>query len=116
MIKFIVILLFIAINALIDDWLYDHQYYDSGNHFPRFMIRVGVTVIIGIFIFDWKFILANGLVFGASYDYVLNYIRDLPLNHLGENWFDRFYSRIGIIPTIVLKVSFFLIGCVLLII
>lgn len=115
MIEFIVILLFIAINALVDDWLFNNKHYDDGNHPERFIIRACIIIALGIFVFDWKFIIATGLIFTAIFDYLLNYLRGLPLVHLGSNWIDRFYYRLGNMPTLILKSSFFIVGCVLLI-
>lgn len=128
MIKLLVILLFIFINAAVDAALYKKKIYDSGAHWTRWIWRLAVALLTDALFFDgfvhsdmdgtwsfqsFKFLIALGLIFAAIFDYLLNLLRGLRIDHLGGGFTDRVWLRLGGVAEVVIRIIFVLIGCIL---
>jgi len=88
---FMVVCLFIYSCAYIDfEHLDDNDWIES--HFSRFIQRA--SVIILLFLYNYKLSIGAGLLFAASFDQVLNSLRGLNFWYLGStaSW-DLFFSR-----------------------
>lgn len=88
---FMVVSIFIYSCAYIDyEHLDDNDWIES--HFSRSIQRA--SFIILLFLYNYKLSIGAALLFAASFDQVLNYLRGLPFWHLGNtaNW-DRFFNR-----------------------
>lgn len=83
-------LLWIYSQALIDKKHFDRKQFFE-DHSDRFLSRVMVGFLVALFSIPFSITLA--LLFFGLFDLILNLMRGLPHDHLGNNAIDKFFSK-----------------------